>query len=703
MAGPTVAAAETGRLARWGRAAGPRTGSPVEPATDGEERGDTAAGVAGAGPDRPRRLRPATLGVTAARPATLVVVLALAAGTWAVVGSQAVFPYLSDDHDEGIYLLQADSLADGHLFPPAPEHAAAFLPWLSVISEGRYVVKYTPVHASILAVGTLVGSTRWSLGLIAAGVVVVTYALAREVLGRRRVAALATVFLVLSPVFLVQSATFLPYCSSLLLLEAFTLALLRGLRTDRPPLLAAAGLLFGAALFARPFDAVVFGAPLGLYFVLSQRRLPARLARNTGWFALGAALPVLAMLAYYEAATGSPFRSPFNLLEPRDTLGFGTRKLLPTHPDLAFTPAKGWYGVSRHFLLTSFWCFGGLVLVGFFIAALLGRGRPTGPRAWLALVAVSFSLGYMFFWGTYGTGLRGSLTTFLGPFYFLPVLVPLTFLAAEQFAAFWRLDRALAAFALVGMVVVSGFLLARALQVNLRLSAEDRRLYSALTRSRLDRALVLLPPMYGPHLLHPFAWLRNDPDYDGEVVYALDHGEAADLRLIDDFPGRAAYRLRVHGHYRANPPDPALTSSLQRLRVFRGPALDVPLSWSNPTAEPYVVLSLTRGGLTESFMLDSRSIPGKGYDATISIGPATVGVAGVVESRLVEPAHGDNLLVVAISLGPEPQSLRTVYRRELAVAVEGGELRVLLPGRVTVNELGEEPVERLGPVLLTSR
>ena len=36
------------------------------------------------------------------RPAVIVAILALAAGAWAMVGSQQVFPYLSDDHDEGL-------------------------------------------------------------------------------------------------------------------------------------------------------------------------------------------------------------------------------------------------------------------------------------------------------------------------------------------------------------------------------------------------------------------------------------------------------------------------------------------------------------------------------------------------------------------------------------------------------------------------
>ncbi|MCA1707132.1 MAG: glycosyltransferase family 39 protein, partial [Actinobacteria bacterium] len=292
-----------------------------------------------------RKLVAAVVGWAGGHPAIVVLALAVAAGIWAVVGSHRVFPYLSDDHDEGLYLLQADALANGHLFPSAREHPDAFVPWLSVLRDGKFVLKYAPVHASILALGLgVLGSARWSLGLIASGVVVLTYALAKEVLGDRRLALLASAFLALSPLFLIQSATFLPYCSSLLLLEAFAFTLLRGQRTRNGAVLASSGFFFGLALFARPYDALIFGVPLGLYFLIRERHQHTRGVRDAGWFALGTVLPVAAMLLYYQAATGSPFRPPFNLLEPNDTIGFGPRRLLPGHPELPFTPTLGLYG-----------------------------------------------------------------------------------------------------------------------------------------------------------------------------------------------------------------------------------------------------------------------------------------------------------------------------------------------------------------------
>jgi hypothetical protein len=622
------------------------------------------------------------------RATVLVLLLAVGAGLWAVIGSQRLFTYLSDDHDEGLYLLQANALAHGHLFPPAPQQADAFRPFLSVVSHGRFVLKYAPVHASILASGIRVtGGARPALALIAGGVVVVSYGLAKEVLGDRGLAALATAFLALSPLFVVQSATFLPYCSGLLLLEGFALALLRGLRSNSGLLLSSSGFVFGVALFARPFDAVLWALPLGLYGVWSQRADRMRLVRSLGSFALGTVVPVAAMLLYYRAATGSPFRSPFNLLEPQDSLGFGPRRLLPGQPELRFTPAHGTYAISRYAVLTSAWGWGGLILVGLFVGG-LGRRRPHGSLAWLSMVVLSFSGGYMFFWGTYGTSLKGSLTSFLGPFYFLPVLVPVTFVAAKSFGDLWSHDRVIGGATLVAMLIVSGYLLVKVFQVNLQLTAEDRRVYAPIAAARLDRALVLVPPLYGAQLLHPFAYLQNDAEYGGGTVYALDRGERQDLDLVDDFPGRDLYKLRLRGVYRADPTDPRLQASLEPVTVVQRASLGGTLAFENPTEYPEVVVSVAFNGIKDSFVVDTQSYRSKRHSITLDIWPGSVEARSPVEAHGHERVEDVGLLSVSVSVRrPDGEGSRTVYERHIAYESNGPSLKMLLPGEVSVDEL----------------
>lgn len=56
---------------------------------------------------------------------------AIVLAAWSMWSSSWLFPYLSHNHDEGVYLLQADALLDGDLPVPAPANARSFQPWLT--------------------------------------------------------------------------------------------------------------------------------------------------------------------------------------------------------------------------------------------------------------------------------------------------------------------------------------------------------------------------------------------------------------------------------------------------------------------------------------------------------------------------------------------------------------------------------------------
>src|SRR2546430_4798116 len=159
------------------------------------------------------------------RPAVAVGALALAAALWAVAASALFVPRLTDNGDEAVYLLQAESLRAGHLFPPAAEPTRAFLPWLSTTVGHHYVTKYTPVFPAFIALGhRAFGSDRAALALTAAGAVVACYLLAQEVLGRRREGALAAGLLARSPLLAIQNPTHLRYLFNAALLMGFSAA-----------------------------------------------------------------------------------------------------------------------------------------------------------------------------------------------------------------------------------------------------------------------------------------------------------------------------------------------------------------------------------------------------------------------------------------------------------------------------------------------
>jgi 4-amino-4-deoxy-L-arabinose transferase-like glycosyltransferase len=534
------------------------TGTSSRPST-------VAAGAPG--PGEVHHSTVATRGRSRSWPA--VAALALAAAVWAVAASALFMPRLTDNGDEAVYRLQAEAYRAGHLFPPATEPTGAFLPWLSIRTGDHYVTKYTPVFPGFIAASHRVfGSDRAALALAAAGAVVACYHLAREILKRRREAVTAAAFLAGSPLFAVQSATYLSYLFNAALLMGFAAALLGGVRRRSRSLLALAGLLLGLALFARPFDAILVAGPLLVGWGWSERQRVRRLGADVGWVGLGATPPLLAMTVYFQVATGSFFRPPFTFVGPDDTLGFGPRRMYAAMPYLDYTPGRALLAFGRLVVLTGFWGFGGLLLIG--LAVIGYRSLRGGAGRWLTLVAVTVPLGYTFFWGSFSSSEWGGPWRF-GPFYWLPVIIPASILAAAGFARLRRWDPAVARFVAAGMAAVSLFVTVRALGEHRRLGAQRDRLYAAplAAAATLERAVVFLPPLDGPYLLQPFSLARN-ATFDAPVIWAVDRGVRRNLDVVRSMPGRTAYRV-VPGATRHSP------SRLQRLAVGDDGLVPTPL------------------------------------------------------------------------------------------------------------------------------
>ncbi|KPN31589.1 hypothetical protein SY89_02337 [Halolamina pelagica] len=132
-----------------------------------------------------------------------ILLLALVAAVASFLIATRVFPYHSINHDEGVYLQQAELLLSGRLFLRPPVDGP-FRPWFFVESGRGLYSKYQPVPAAVFALGRLLGGYPLALAAIAAGVVGGTAALARELFDWR-VGAVAGVLVLASPLFLVQS------------------------------------------------------------------------------------------------------------------------------------------------------------------------------------------------------------------------------------------------------------------------------------------------------------------------------------------------------------------------------------------------------------------------------------------------------------------------------------------------------------------
>jgi hypothetical protein len=495
-------------------------------------------------------------------------IMALGSGISAVVMALAVFPYGSVNDDEAIYRAQAHALAGGHLFPAAPNPGIAFRPWLAALVRHHYVLKYTPVEAVVLAAGHLLtGSYVPALAATAMAVVVATWLLASELLSDRREVIIATALVAGSPLVIIQSGLLLGYLTTLVLLELFAWALVRGVRRGAGRWLVAAGLALGVATAFRTYDAIIFAAP---FLVWAAVALGGRVARPIGWFVAGGLGPLAAFLAYNDMATGSPFKLPFSLQETHDTLGFGLRRLNPTEDFHHFGPIQGLAGVGAHLLLLVIWVAGGPILIGL-AAVAVRRGQLRGPALALAVTAITVPAGYLIFWGPWNAFNIWGGVQLVGPFYMLPLVPVAAVLGARGMTIIGRRHPGWTRIGIAAMAVVTVAVSAPAVAADARYSRQDGQV-AALAKTAPGPALVVLPPKPG-FVMFPHWNLGNMGGLDGPVVYAAATGTAADFDLLDRFRDRVPYFMTFSGAFL--PHQSHAGAQLNRLIEVHGPAIDL--------------------------------------------------------------------------------------------------------------------------------
>lgn len=457
---------------------------------------------------------------------------ALTATALALLTAVTLLPRGSLNRDESTYLEFADLLRTGRLTLDAGRHAP-FRPWASGILDGRVVLKYTPPWPAVLAAFRLggTGALRLAPALTAGVAVLLVHALARR-LGPHRTepgALFAATAFALSPFVIIQGATFLSYLFQLVLGLAAGLLLLRRTRGA----VAVAGLVTGVAAIARPFDAVLFIAPFAAVSLWRRRDLVVP-------FVLGGLPPAVALLAYDAAVLGSPFRLPFTVTGRTDGFGFGRRGIFPG-ATVKFAASDGLEALATNGGWLLAWVFGGPLLL---VLAVLGYRRlgPSPARRALVGVAVVYPVGYAAFWGSYAVVhfWRGAAT--LGPFYHLPLVVPLAVFAGHGLAS---LPRRAAAGAVALAVVVTVAWLPAKVDANRRVSATYAAAADAVDGIDATDAApaILLAPDRGVRGYDSWTpFLHNRPDLRQPLLYADDRG-ARDLDLLDLQPGRRLLRL----------------------------------------------------------------------------------------------------------------------------------------------------------------
>jgi len=637
--------------------------------------------------------------------------LAVLAGTAAVLVDLELFPLYSLNRDDSVYVAMARLLESGAVTLPADDDA--FRPWASAVVGDRVVLKYTPPWPAVIALGDLLtGTPRAALALTAAVTAVLTAVLAAQVLRDRAAGLVAGVLLLLSPVFLVQGGTYLPYLFQLALGLGFATLLLSAVRRRSSARLVAAGAVLGVAAFARPFDAVLFAAPFVVFAVVDAWR--ARRSGDGGWTWAGCALrlaagaaPLLALsLAYNAAVVGGPLRLPFTVTGAQDGFGFGQRGVFP-RSTVEFGLADGVTGLLQNLRWTPSWVFGGIVLVA---AAVLGLARTRGPERWaFAALAVVVPLGYLPFWGPYAMASLWRGVQLFGPYYHLPVVVPLVLFGAAGLVGLWRragvAPRALTALVVAGMVGLTALAVPDKVAGNRAVRDDFRAAQQFVAEQDLTDAVLLLPRRGDLGFLDNTPFLQNDPGLDQPVLYAQERGPD-DLALLDRFPDRTLYRLS-EDLPPGGPTGGRLT--LDRLAVERGPTVTLRARLTNPTDRPVVVASLTVGDTVVTRTLDRASSRGRTYEVTWTVA-APAATPGADAVRLPSGAAPGEI-AVGLDLRGAGDVDRPGRRFERRVAFrcvdEGATVEVLRPGRgwarddapgsTWVEAGADNPVEDLPP------
>lgn len=285
--------------------------------------------------------------------------------------------------------------------------------------------------------------------------------------------------------------------------------------------------------------------PVGIAVLATRERECSR-RRAAAAMTIGAAPLVLLNLAYNWAVLGSPTKLPFGVTGSADTFGFGRRGVFESST-LPFDFGDGLSGAGVSLQWLPSWLAGGVVLVALALwgtVSLLRRGD--GPARWVvASWALIVPIAYLFFWGPWAMTHNWDGVQAFGPFYHLPLIVPVVVFGAHGLRLLAARSVPATGVAVAAMVALTAWSIPDKVHINQRTTDELRAVERAVDQAALDDAILFLPLRGDGGFLSITPFLENDPALDGSVLYAEDCGTAANRAVLEQHPGRSGYRLEV--------------------------------------------------------------------------------------------------------------------------------------------------------------
>ncbi|QOS11877.1 uncharacterized protein HfgLR_08680 [Haloferax gibbonsii] len=352
----------------------------------------------------------------------------------------------------------------------------------------------------------------------------------------------------------------------------------------------------------------------------------------------------------------------------------------------------------------------------------------------VAGVFASVFVGNAAFWGTHN-GLRNGLIDLLGPFYHFDALVPLAVFGAAGIVAGARLlsrlshrrfsaseARGVAFSVLLVSALVAGGVTVGAVEEPYdenRLRTENlAATYEPLLDAGFEhppltpsvpsvgtgglggggggiglggdstatgnetKALVFHPDPYGDWSAHPFQTLRNDPGFDGPVVYAIDDGAEQDFAVLDA-TNRTPYRFTYRGTWTGAVD--AVEPELTRLDVLSGERVDATTTLGAPEGTNTVSVRVeTDEGYARYDAAMAESLP-----VELSLTPAGVAVTNhplaFGPERLSIPPGASEVDLAVTYVGDFGETV--TYRQTVTVERSGDEVRVVWPPETRVCRL----------------
>jgi hypothetical protein len=471
-------------------------------------------------------LRLATLVERRRRLAALMLVGFGIAGSLLAVWVLRAFPFSPDEY---AYLFQAKTFLAGRLWNPLPPLPDLFAYLHLVFWHEKWVSVYPPGWPLLLAAVMGLQLPPWLAAPLCGGVLL--FAVLK--LGQKRDGTLggllAAALVASSPFFLFNAGIYLSGISAAAVGVLFCWAALAFLEHPRWPNAICAGLALGMLGLIRSQNAVLFGLPFAVQFLLQARWRHYRFAPGI----ILAGLPFLAALLLYNYAVFGSLLPDIHIESPHIRFG-----LFPIDEwGLHLTPLDELIFVAKRIGMLANWS--SLLLVLGYIAA-FGFVAYRRRLSFLNFIFPTYILGFMLvpFLGGYQFGPRYYLEGF--PLLVLTVVSALVPLLRDSNLSRWR---PLTASLLVAHVATCLAAMAAIMPFLRTVADQGMDLYDQVQAMNLNNAVVVIHSPTGTlrgAQVGEVSLTRNGIAADGEVLYVLDIPDKLQkLRLL--VPDRQFY------------------------------------------------------------------------------------------------------------------------------------------------------------------